>query len=322
MISDMSVTKSATWLTMRQIGPRSFLPCADPAAGAAESGHSGAGDISDTSPPGSRRHQGRDGDPLRGANVHVSLAYGDGGLDIDIPADATVVYPNHHEAVADSAAEVRRALRAPVAGPPLRERIRPGQTVAISVCDITRAQPREVMVTAVLAELDGIIDLDDVVVLVATGTHRANPVDELRQMFGRHVVDSVRVVNHDARDTASLSWAGMLGDGVPVWLNRQWVEADVKITTGFVEPHFFAGFSGGPKMVAPGLAGLETVLVLHDARRIGHPAATWGVTEGNPIHDDVREIARMVGVTFAVDVTLNRDQKITAVFAGALLASR
>ena len=252
--------------------------------------------------------------------MHVSLAYGDGGLDIDIPADATVVYPNHHEAVADSAAEVRRALRAPVAGPPLRERIRPGQTVAISVCDITRAQPREVMVTAVLAELDGIIDLDDIVVLVATGTHRANTVDELRQMFGRHVVDSVRVVNHDARDAASLSWAGMLGDGVPVWLNRQWVEADVKITTGFVEPHFFAGFSGGPKMVAPGLAGLETVLVLHDARRIGHPAATWGVTAGNPVHDDVRAIAQATGVTYAVDVVLNRDKQIVAAFGGDILA--
>jgi nickel-dependent lactate racemase len=103
-------------------------------------------------------------------------------------------------------------------------------------------------------------------------------------------------------------------------LNREWLAADVRITTGFVEPHFFAGFSGGPKMVAPGLAGLETVLILHDARRIGHQNATWGVTEGNPIHDDVREIAKMVGVHFAVDVTLNRDQKITAVFAGDLFA--
>jgi nickel-dependent lactate racemase len=98
------------------------------------------------------------------------------------------------------------------------------------------------------------------------------------------------------------------------------MDADVRITTGFVEPHFFAGFSGGPKMVAPGLAGLQTVLVLHDATRIAHPNATWGVTEGNPIHDDVREIARLVGVHFAVDVTLNREQRITAVFAGDLFA--
>jgi nickel-dependent lactate racemase len=107
---------------------------------------------------------------------------------------------------------------------------------------------------------------------------------------------------------------------VKVGLNRAFLQADVRITTGFVEPHFFAGFSGGPKMVAPGLAGLATVMTLHDAKRIGHPNATWGITEGNPIHDDVREIAQMVGVHFAVDVSLNRSQQITAAFAGDLSA--
>jgi nickel-dependent lactate racemase len=101
-------------------------------------------------------------------------------------------------------------------------------------------------------------------------------------------------------------------------LNRQWVESDFKITTGFVEPHFFAGFSGGPKMVAPGLAGLDTVLRLHDVAHIGHSNATWGTTIGNPVHDDVREISRMTGVDFAFDVTLNRDQQVIAAFAGDL----
>jgi nickel-dependent lactate racemase len=139
-------------------------------------------------------------------------------------------------------------------------------------------------------------------------------------MLGAEIARRYRVVNHDSRDRSCLAYVGATSTGVPVHLNRAWVHADVRITTGFVEPHFFAGFSGGPKMVAPGLAGLETVLVLHDARRIGHPNATWGVTEGNPIHDDVREIARMTDVHFAVDVTLNRAQKITAVFAGDLFA--
>ena len=106
----------------------------------------------------------------------------------------------------------------------------------------------------------------------------------------------MRVVNHDARDDASLTWLGEHGDGVPVWLNRQWVEADVRITTGFVEPHFFAGFSGGPKLVAPGLAGLETVLTLHDARADRRPAARPGaVIEGNPVHDDIRAVVAAVG---------------------------
>jgi nickel-dependent lactate racemase len=131
---------------------------------------------------------------------------------------------------------------------------------------------------------------------------------------------SMRVINHDGRDADSLRWCGTIGDGVPVWLNRHWVDADVKITTGFVEPHFFAGFSGGPKLVAPGLAGLETVLTLHDARRIASPHATWAVCEGNPVHDDVRAIARETGVDFAFDVILNMDKQIIEAFAGEVFA--
>jgi nickel-dependent lactate racemase len=137
-------------------------------------------------------------------------------------------------------------------------------------------------------------------------------------MLGADIVGRYRVLNHDSRDRASLAPAGTTKNGVAVSITREFLDADIRITTGFVEPHFFAGFSGGPKMVAPGLAGLDTVMVLHDARRIGHPNAVWGITEGNPIHDDIREIAAMVGVDFAIDVTLNREQKITAVFAGDL----
>jgi lactate racemase len=251
--------------------------------------------------------------------MRVRLAYGDTGLDIQVPDHAEVVYPKPAPAVPDSTAALAAALRAPVSGPPLAERVRPGQTVAISVCDGTRAQPSSLMLAAVLAELDGIVNVDDIVVLVATGTHRANSEAELRAMLGDVVVDSVRVVNHDARDSSQLTWMGTFGAGVPVWLNAQWAAADVKITTGFVEPHFFAGFSGGPKMVAPGLAGLDTVLVLHDAARIGHPSATWGITEGNPVHDDVRAIAAGTGVTFAFDVVLNKDKQIVAAFGGDIL---
>jgi lactate racemase len=253
--------------------------------------------------------------------VRVRLAYGETGLDIDVdPKTATVVEPVHHEAAHDQTGVLTAALRSPVAGPPLRERVRPGQSVAISVCDGTRPQPRHLMVPAVLAELDGIVDPDDVVILVATGTHRGNSESELRQMLGDEVVDHVRIVNHDARDRGQLTWMGTFGDEVPVWLNREWAQADVRITTGFVEPHFFAGFSGGPKLVAPGLAALETVLVLHDAARIGSPRATWGVTHGNPVHDDVRAIAEATGVTFALDVVLNRDKEIVAAFGGDLPA--
>ncbi len=256
-------------------------------------------------------------DPLR----TVRLAYGETGLAAELPADrTTVVEPRYEQTVADPGAVVRQALRVPVAGPPLRERVSAGQTVAISVCDLTRPQPRELMVRAVLDELDGLVRLEDVVVLVATGTHRGNTDAEVRRMLGDEIVDSVRVVNHDARDASTLAFLGTYGNGVPVWLNREWVEADVRITTGFVEPHFFAGFSGGPKMITPGLAGLDTVLVLHDAARIGHPEARWGVCEGNPVHDDIRAAAMSTGCDYALDVVLNRDQGVVAAYGGDLLA--
>lgn len=174
------------------------------------------------------------------------------------------------------------------------------------------------MIGAILEELDGVIAFHDIVVLVATGSHRANTEEEIRAMLGDEIANAVRVVNHDARDESGLVWRGTLGAGVPVWLNREWVEADFRITTGFVEPHFFAGFSGGPKMVAPGLAGLETVLTLHDARRIGDPDATFGVCIGNPVHDDVRAIALKSRVGFGLDVVLNRDHEIAGVFGGDL----
>jgi nickel-dependent lactate racemase len=222
-------------------------------------------------------------------------------------------------AVQDARGALTAALQAPLGRPPLRELVRRGQTIAISVCDVTRAQPRQDMLAALFAEMPD-IPPDDVTILIATGTHRANTPSELQAMLGADIVGRYRVVNHDSRDAASLVYVGTTTTGVPVHLNRAWMNADVRITTGFVEPHFFAGFSGGPKMVAPGLAGLDTVLILHDATRIGHPKATWGITEGNPIHDDVREIARMVGVIFSVDVTLNTEQRITAVFAGDLFA--
>lgn len=249
----------------------------------------------------------------------VRLAYGRTGLEIEVPDDAVVVTPVHHDAAPDVPAELRRALREPVAGPPLRERVRAGQSVVISACDVTRAQPRHLMIPAVLDELAGIVDDVDVTVLVATGTHRASTPAELEAMFGRAVLDRVRVVDHDARATDTHTAVGTHGAGVPVTLNTTWVQADVRITTGFVEPHFFAGFSGGPKMVAPGLAGLDTVLVLHDAARIGNPRATWGVVEGNPVHDDVRAIAAATGTTFAFDVILNADQEVVAAFGGDLL---
>jgi nickel-dependent lactate racemase len=251
----------------------------------------------------------------------VQLAYGETGLPVQFPDDrTTVVLPRHSDAATDVARTLRAALSQPVAGRPLREVVPVGARVAVSVCDLTRPQPRELMIRALLDELDGIVSPADFTLLVATGTHRGNTGVELEAMFGSELAATMRVINHDCRDMESLRWCGTFGHEVPVWLNKHWVDADIRITTGFVEPHFFAGFSGGPKLVAPGLAGLETVLTLHDAQRIGSPRATWGIIEGNPVHDDVRAIAVGTGVDFAFDVTLNRDKQVIAAFGGELLA--
>jgi nickel-dependent lactate racemase len=253
--------------------------------------------------------------------VKIELAYGSSGLTVDLPGDrTTVVEPLHPPAAPDGRAAVLDALRNPLAGPPLRAVARAGGTVAISICDGTRPQPRDIVVPAILEELEGLVRAEDIVVLVATGTHRGNTEDELRAMLGDEVLAAVRVVNHDARDAATLTWMGRFGADVPVWLNSEWAAADLRITTGFVEPHFFAGFSGGPKLVAPGLAGLETTLTLHDAARIGHPEARWGITHGNPVHDDVRAIAAATGTHFSLDVVLDGEQRIARAFGGELFA--
>jgi lactate racemase len=251
--------------------------------------------------------------------VRVRLDYGTDGLDVDLPDErVTVIEPVPRPAVPDSRETLRRAIQAPIGSAPLRQQVRRGQSIAISVCDVTRAQPRREQLLAIFDEIPD-IPRSDITIFIATGTHRSNTDAELEHMLGRDILSTCRVVNHDSRNATTLASVGLTSTGVPVYLNRDFLQADVRITTGFVEPHFFAGFSGGPKMVAPGLAGLETVMTLHDATRIGHPNATWGITEGNPVHDDVREIARMVGVHFALDVTLNREQQITAAFAGDIL---
>ena len=252
--------------------------------------------------------------------MNLLLDYGTDGLEVVLPDDrVTVIEPVFRPAAPDPRATLLQALASPIDSPPISQVVRSGQRVAISVCDITRAQPRREMLSALFEALPHVSPVD-VTILIATGTHRTNTPAELEAMLGRAILSRYRVINHDARDPSSLDAVGSTSSGVAVHLNREFLQADVRITTGFVEPHFFAGFSGGPKMVAPGLAGLETVMTLHDAKHIGHPLATWGVTEGNPVHDDVREIARMVGVHFAIDVTLNREQKITAAFAGDVFA--
>jgi nickel-dependent lactate racemase len=170
-----------------------------------------------------------------------------------------------------------------------------------------------------LAELEQAgVRQDDITLLNALGTHRRQTPEEMVAMLGQEIVDGYRCVQHDAWDDDNLVALGSTGFGHPVRVNRTYLEADVKILTGFIEPHFFAGFSGGPKGVLPSIAGFDSVLTNHGAKMIGHPQATWGVTEGNPIWDEMLEVALITEPTFLLNVTLNQEREITGVFAGDL----
>ena len=253
-------------------------------------------------------------------NKTVNLAYGRTGLIVDFPAACTTVLePSFIEGLSDPEEAIRKALRHPIGADPLRSMISADQTVAISVCDITRPIPSRTILPVILQELAH-VPANRIVILVATGTHRGNTRDELNGMLGKDVVTRYRIENHDAFDDTTLTNVGEINADIPIWLNRTWVESDFRITVGFVEPHFFAGFSGGPKMVAPGLAGFPTIMRLHDYKMISSPKARWGITEGNPVHDAVRQIAIQSKVDFSVDVAINKKREITRVRAGELLS--
>ena len=196
--------------------------------------------------------------------MKVKLAYGKTGLEVELPDDrTTVVEPNYLPGLPDQTGAIKTAVRDPVGGTlPLRKLAQPGDTVAISVCDITRPIPSDTILPVLLHDLSHVPDRN-IMILVATGTHRSNGDSELRQMLGDEIVDRYNVFNHNAFDDSTLKGVSETRDGIPILLNQHWIEADLRITVGFVEPHFFAGFSGGPKMVAPGLAGFDTIMRLH-----------------------------------------------------------
>ncbi len=190
------------------------------------------------------------------------------------------------------------------------------------VCDITRPVPNRVLLPPILDALAaGGLSRRDVTVLIATGTHRPNLGAELEAVVGPEVAASCRVVNHVCTDRDSHRFLGIAPAGTPVYLDKTYADADLKITVGLIEPHFMAGYSGGRKMVMPGVAALETVQHWHSPRFLEHLAATTGVVDGNPVHEESLAVARMCPPDLIVDVTLDEGNRITGVFAGDLVAA-
>ncbi|HEX6511435.1 MAG TPA: nickel-dependent lactate racemase, partial [Chloroflexota bacterium] len=253
--------------------------------------------------------------------MRVKLAYGRAGMTVNMPDNrTTIIEPLFMPSIPDEAASVFHGLTHPISSPPLRDVISADDSVAVVFCDITRPMPNKLVLPVVLQELSH-VPRQNIVLICATGTHRGNTREELEQMLGADVVRHYRIVNHDAADRSTQTLVGRLIDGTEVWINSELLNAKKRVLTGFIEPHFFAGFSGGPKMVAPGCAGLETILSLHSARLIGDPKATWGVTDGNPLWEHIAAAARFVDVDFNVNVTINKKHQVTNVFAGELWSS-
>jgi nickel-dependent lactate racemase len=252
----------------------------------------------------------------------VTLQYGRGGLAVDLPAEnVTVLEPRFVPGVADEAAGFRAAVRAPLGGArPLREVVRAHERVAIVIPDHTRPLPRERLLPWIFEELAH-VPAENVTIVNGTGSHRANTPEELREMVGAAVAERYRVVNHDSRDPATLARAGTTHDGRPVWMNKDYVEADRRIVMGFIEPHFMAGFSGGYKGVFPAVADLEAIKHYHRAQVIADPLSTWGVLERNPTQAQIRANGALVPVDFLVNVTQNRRREITGFFCGEPIAA-
>ena len=247
--------------------------------------------------------------------MQVSLAYGRGRLHVEVPDHAVVITPQELPGLPDEHAAFEAAVRAPIGTMPLRELATPTDTVAIVIADITRPSPSERLVPWIMDELSH-VPRENFVIINGTGSHRANTHAELIQMLGEEIVKTVRIVNHNAFDDTALTHLGRTSYGGEIWLNNEYLQADVRIVTGFIEPHFFAGFSGGPKGIVPGVVGIKTIMHLHNAAMIGHPNSTWALIDGNPVQGEIREAVAMAPPHFMVNVALNARRQITNLWAG------
>lgn len=254
--------------------------------------------------------------------MNIKLAYGQGHLPVDFPdGRTTVITPAAPPGLPQERTSLLAALDQPIGTCSLREWIKPDSRVAIGFTDITRATPNHRIIPWLLAYLAPLVPREQITLLNCLGTHRPNTPAELERMLTPEVAANYRVLNHEPENPAALVQVGVTRNGTPALINRHFVEADVRIITGFIEPHFFAGFSGGPKGIMPGLAGLDTVMSNHGFHHIGDPNAAFGITRGNPLWEEIRDIALSAGTTFLLNVTLNEDRRITGVFAGDLIAA-
>ena len=250
--------------------------------------------------------------------MDLQLDYGRTGMTIQLP-DAlrvSVVEPAKGTPLDDPTAAVEQALAHPLAARPLHELARGRRDAVVVISDKTRPVPNALLLPPILRTLQAAgIARERVEILVATGLHRPNTHDELVEMTGADIVAQYRFRNHVARQADEHVHLGRTSRGTEIWLDRGFLAADLKVVTGLIEPHLMAGYSGGRKGVAPGLAGVDTMRSAHWPTMLENHVGP-GIIEGNPFHEDLLEIVRLAGVDFLVDVSVDRARRLTGVFAG------
>ncbi len=259
--------------------------------------------------------------------MRIDFAFGRTGLTLDLPVGFgyRVLEARSGVPLNDALGAIAKALDAPIGCPPLAELARGKRSAAISICDITRPAPNPVVLPPVLARLEAAgIPRDGITILIATGLHRPASEAEIREVCGEETAARYRVLNHHARELSEHCDLGRTAAGTPAYIDARFVSADLHITLGFIEPHLMLGFSGGRKLIAPGLAAQETIKVLHSSRFMRDPRAVEGSIEDNPLHQELLEISRLARHDFLVDVALGRGtprRPIAAVFAGEPVAA-
>ncbi len=251
--------------------------------------------------------------------MRVTLDYGKNGLEVELP-DKNVVGPLELQSVqpiADTEAVLAHMLAEPISSPPIFELARDKKSACILICDITRPVPNQLLLTGLLRELERAgLPRGEILILIATGLHRPNLGDEIVELVGPEIAANYRIENHDGKDRDSHTYLGESPRGVPIWIDSRYVAADLKIATGLIEPHLMAGYSGGRKLICPGIAALETVKVWHGPDFLEHPKADSGCLDGNPVHEENTWIARKAGCDFIVNVALDSDRRVTTIVAG------
>ena len=256
--------------------------------------------------------------------MRIGMRYGRGFLDVDVPDEnlAGILTIQHENPLRNPEAAVREVVESPINSLPLAQLVEGRSSACIIISDITRPVPNQVILPPILKtfEQQG-IPREKIVILVATGIHRPSTEKELEEMVGVDIMSNYRIVNHLSDEPETHKYLGLTRNGTPVHIDKTYLESDVKITTGLIEPHLMAGYSGGRKAICPGITSVETMKVMHGPQILEHPSASVGVLDDNPFHIEATEIALMAGVDFNLNVAIDNKRQITGVFAGELVES-